>query len=76
MSGRYLGFRASASAAVDRSANERTVMMYFYYGRVLAFAFTFTASTSEIKAAVLGSLRSPHRTRGPPEPGSTPVPER
>jgi len=101
MSGRYLGFRASASAAVDRSANERTVMVYFYekmfevvveppqspdaffsedftaeklaeqiamgriepdnppvylsnvvYGRLMAFAFTSTASTSEIKAAM------------------------
>jgi Thiol-activated cytolysin len=30
MSGKYLGFRASASAAVSRSANERTVMVYFY----------------------------------------------
>lgn len=101
MSGRYLGFRASASAAVDRTANERTVMVYFYekmfevvveppqspdaffsaeftaerlseqvamgrigpnnppvylsnvvYGRMMAFAFTSTASTSEIKAAM------------------------
>ena len=101
MSGRYLGFRASASASVDRAANERTVMVYFFekmfevvveppqspdaffseaftsekleeqvamgrigpdnppvylsnvvYGRMMAFAFTSTASTSEIKAAM------------------------
>jgi len=30
MSGRYMGFRASASASVNRSANERTVMVYFF----------------------------------------------
>lgn len=30
MSGKYLGFRASASASVSRSANERTVMVYFH----------------------------------------------
>jgi hypothetical protein len=29
MSGKYMGFSASASASVDRSANERTVMVYF-----------------------------------------------
>lgn len=101
MSGRYMGFSGSASASVDRSANERTVMVYFYekmfevvveppqspgaffsedftsevlaeqvamgrigpsnppvylsnvvYGRMMAFAFTSTASTSEIKAAM------------------------
>jgi len=101
MSGRYLGFRASASASVDRSANERTVMVYFFekmfevvveppqspdaffsdaftaeklaeqvsmgrvgpdnppvylsnvvYGRMMAFAFTSTASASEVKAAM------------------------
>lgn len=101
MSGKYLGFSASASAAVNRSANERTVMVYFYekmfevvveppqspgaffseaftrdrlqqqidmgrigpsnppvyvsnvvYGRMMAFTFTSTATTSEIKAAL------------------------
>ena len=30
LSGKYLGFQASASASVDRKANERTVMVYFY----------------------------------------------
>jgi hypothetical protein len=30
LSGKYMGFRASASASVDRKANERTVMVYFY----------------------------------------------
>jgi hypothetical protein len=30
LSGRYLGFSASASASVSRQANERTVMVYFY----------------------------------------------
>ena len=101
MSGRYMNFSGSASASVDRSANERTVMVYFFekmfevvveppqspgaffsedftaevlaeqvamgrvgpdnppvylsnvvYGRMMAFAFTSTASTSEIKAAM------------------------
>lgn len=30
VSGRYMGFKASASASVSRSANERTVMVYFF----------------------------------------------
>jgi len=30
VSGRYMGFKASASASVNRSANERTVMVYFF----------------------------------------------
>ncbi|MBI5716523.1 MAG: thiol-activated cytolysin family protein [Burkholderiales bacterium] len=101
LSGRYLGFSASASASVSTGANERTVMVYFVekmfevvveppqspgaffsaeftrerldeqiamgrigpenppvyvsnivYGRVMAFTFTSSASTSEIKAAL------------------------
>lgn len=101
VSGKYMGFRASASSSVSRSANERTVMVYFYekmfevvveppqtpgaffsdsfsqakldeqvrlgkigpenpplyvsnvvYGRMMAFTFTSTASSSEIKAAL------------------------
>ncbi|MCW5636359.1 MAG: thiol-activated cytolysin family protein [Rubrivivax sp.] len=101
MSGRYMGFSASASASVSTSANERTVMVHFVekmfevvveppqspgaffaadftrdkldeqiamgrigpdnppvyvanvvYGRLMTFAFTSSASTSEIKAAL------------------------
>jgi hypothetical protein len=106
LSGKYLGFRASASASVDRKANERTVMVYFYekmfevvveppqtpgsffseaftrekldeqiamgrigpdnppvylsnvvYGRMMAFTFTSTASSSEIRAALNASYK-------------------
>lgn len=101
LSGKYMGFSASASASVDTAANERTVMVYFVekmfevvveppstpgdffnadftqakldeqiamgrigpnnlpvyvsnvvYGRMMAFTFTSTASSSEIKAAL------------------------
>ncbi|TXC66995.1 hypothetical protein FSC37_18190 [Piscinibacter aquaticus] len=101
MSGKYMGFSASASGSVDTQANERTVMVYFVekmfevvveppstplaffspaftqdkldeqiamgrigpnnlpvyvsnvvYGRMMAFTFTSTASSSEIKAAL------------------------
>lgn len=121
MSGRYMGFKASASASVNRTANERTVMVYFFekmfevvveppstpgqffsdeftqakldeqialgkigpdnppvyvsnvvYGRMMAFTFTSTASSSEIKAALSaayngifsasGSISEQHKT--------------
>ncbi|MBL8287238.1 MAG: thiol-activated cytolysin family protein [Rubrivivax sp.] len=104
MSGKYLGFSASASTSVSTGANERTVMVHFVekmfevvveppqspgafftteftrekldeqvamgrigpdnpplyvsnvvYGRLMTFAFTSTASTSEIKAALAAS---------------------
>lgn len=106
MSGKYLGFSASASANVSRSANERTIMVYFHekmfevvveppqtpgaffsgaftrekldeqvamgrigpanppvylsnvvYGRMMAFTFTSTASSSEIRAALNASYK-------------------
>lgn len=101
ISGKYMGFSASASSSVDTAANERTVMVHFtekmfevvveppqtpnaffsneftqakldeqvamgrigpgnlpvyvsniVYGRMMAFTFTSTASSSDIKAAL------------------------
>lgn len=101
MSGKYMRFSMSASASVNRAANERTVMVYFVekmyevvveppqtpvgffsadftrarldeqvalgrigpsnlpvyvsnvvYGRIMAFTFTSTASSTDIKAAL------------------------
>lgn len=106
LSGKYLGFQASASASVDRKANERTIMVYFYekmfevvveppqtpgsffseaftrqkldeqvamgrigpdnppvylsnvvYGRMMAFTFTSSASSSQIRAALNASYK-------------------
>jgi len=106
MSGKYLGFTASASASVETRANERTVMVYFLekmfevvveppeapgaffsetftrdkldeqiamdrighdnlpvyvsnivYGRMMAFTFTSSASSTEIEAALNASYK-------------------
>lgn len=106
MSGRYMGFSASASGSVKRESNEHTVMVYFFekmfevvveppatpgqffsedftatrlneqialgkigpdnpplyvsnvvYGRMLAFTFTSTASSTEIKAALSAAYK-------------------
>ncbi len=106
MSGKYMGFSASASASVDTAANERTVMVHFtekmfevvveppqrpdgffsdsftpamldeqvamgrigpnnlpvyvsnvVYGRMMAFTFTSTASSSDIKAALSAAYK-------------------
>lgn len=111
LSGRYLGFSASASASVSTSANERTVMVYFLekmyevvveppqtageffsdeftqdkldqqialgrlgpsnlpvyvsnivYGRMMAFTFTSTASSTDVQAALNAAYKGGFET--------------